>query len=73
MNLFKKIEVLNRLSEETLSITYFTAWEMQSYGVKSLFSPEGCIGAIRGATFEECLDNAIEAIRQRGYNVKNIV
>ena len=58
-------ETLNRLCGETLSITYFTSWELRSYAKNSLFSSEGCIGSVRGRTLEECIQKAVDAVRKK--------
>jgi len=62
----KKLDSLNRLSGRTLSLTSYGLWELTSYGTDSLFSHVGgCIGPIRGATARECIDNAIQAVKEK--------
>ena len=61
MNLNETIKTLNRLSGETLSITFYSTWELTSYGENSLFSSGGRVGSIRGRTPEECVRKAVDA------------
>ncbi len=58
MDLSKKVEVLNKYCDGTLSITYYQKWELNSYKKGSFFSCTGKIVNLQRETFEELIDEA---------------
>ena len=73
-NLSEKIALLNKLSDETLSITFYTRWTLNSYGKHSLFSDnEGCIGEVYAPDFAECINKAYRLVGEKMANEQNTV
>jgi hypothetical protein len=63
-NLNEKVAFLNNLVDESLTLIYYTAWELSSYGKHSLFSCKGRIGGVRAKSFTKCIDKAMEAVKE---------
>jgi hypothetical protein len=60
----KKVALLNKLTNKSLTITYYTAWELSSYEKNSLFTRSGLIGPVRAEDFTECIDKAFKLVRE---------
>ncbi len=64
MNGIEKIEELNSFCKGSLSICYYTEWELSSYGSHTLFSYEAKIGLIKGKSLQRLVDYAYELYKE---------
>jgi hypothetical protein len=62
MLLSEKIERLNELCDDSLSITKYSKWSVNSFKSKTALNE--IQGYIEGDTFEEMIDNALEYIEK---------
>lgn len=61
MTLAQKVEKLNQLADNSLSITkYSLGWELNSYADKNLFNIHKYDKIIRADTFEELINKALK-------------
>ena len=61
MKIQDKIEKLNEYVGGTLSVIYYTHWELYSYGKKSLF--QGFENYIHGESFVAVIDKAYKIMK----------
>lgn len=62
MKIGEMIEEMNKAVDGTLSIAYYTAWELHSYGEGSLFHyPDN---AIRSKSFKDLIKKAYKILKE---------
>lgn len=61
LSLDKKIELINKYCDETLSIAYYYEWELTSYGEGTFFYET----IVRGKTIKDVVNKAYNIFKDR--------
>ena len=60
LSLDKKIELMNKYCKETLSIAYYSKWELSSFGKGTLFYED----IVKGKTIKDVVNKAYNIFKE---------